>query len=232
MRLLLAVALLWPSLASAETLSQLITDARVLALDASSPTRQRFSDAQVTEFINQGQRQALSATDCLYNSFSFSLTPGATFYSLPGDFEKVIRVVRMNYGYMTELTPAALDGRSRGWETASGSPTYYFLNFSSRGLMGFAPWPATASDTDTIKVYYVAHANEMSSGVDIPFNGVGEFGDFHHMLAYWAAAIMSQIDQVPNTGKAYSDLYWAQIKEMKDNCKDRPNYLPSAAASP
>src|SRR5258708_21417272 len=119
-----------------ETLSQLITDARILVID-STTTRQRFSDSQITEFINQGMRLAIGENHCLQQSFIFNLVPGTTYYNLPANYDAMFRVT-IGGKWMHELTPAALDGRSRGWEQSSGYPTYYFINFSSRSMVHFA----------------------------------------------------------------------------------------------
>lgn len=234
MRNVIAAFLLFVCVGSghALTLSNLITNARVLTRDASSSTRQRFTDSQITEFLNQGQRQAISATNCIMASTSFQLSPGTTYYPLPSNFNSIARVTRNKYGAMLELSPAALDARSRGWETASGSPTYYFVNFSSRGLVGFATFPQTAADTDTVKVDYYANANELVNNTDVPFNGIGELSEYQYALTYYAAAIMSAIDGLQSQSQGFMSVYTAEVATMKKNCMDRPNYLPSSSSSP
>ena len=216
---------------ASETLSNLITDARVLASDASSVTRQRFSDTQITEFLNQAQRQALFESRCLMSSLSFTLTAGVTYYSLPSNYMSMERAT-IGSLWMTELTPAALDGRSRGWEASSGHPTYYFINFSSRGLIGFAPWPATSTDTDTIKIEYQIQANDLANSTDIPFNGITELQEFHHGLAYYAAGMMEMINGMTSQASAYFSNFQTIVKNMNMACRLRPNYMPSAVASP
>ncbi len=231
-KLILTALLLCAGNARAENLSSLITDARVLARDASSSTRQRFTDAQITELLNQGQREAIAGTHCIVLSTQFQLSPGTTYYPLPSNFTSVTRVTRSKYGAMTEKSPAALDGQSRGWELAGGTPTYYFLNFSSRGLVGFATWPVTSSDTDTIKVEYYAQANDLANSTDIPFNGIGELYDYHHALPYFAAAVMSSVDSLFTQSTGFMTLYSSVITTMKSRCLERVNYSPSAVAVP
>jgi len=220
-------------IASASSLSQLISQARTLALDGSSTSRQRFTDSQITAFINEGQREVLAASAqyCLKKSIQFQLQVGTTYYPLPSDFLSVNRLT-IGYKYLQEMSPAALDGRSRGWQTASGYPTYYFVNFSSPSYIGFAPWPAQSTDTDTIRVEYNIQAQELVSGSDIPFNGVYNMYDYHHMLAYFAAMMMSAIDGQIARQQAYQAVYVGMATALNKKCVDRPNYLPSGTGTP
>lgn len=230
-RFLLPALLAFPvPLKAAETLSQLITDARVLTLDAASSTRQRFSDTQITQFLNVGQRQAMINNHCLQQNLVFQLVPGTTYYSLPSNYLAITRVT-IGSKWLLEMTPASLDGRSRSWETASGYPTYYFTNYSSRSLVGFAPWPATSSDTDTVKVEYDIQANDLINSTDQPFNGINELQDYHHMLAYFAAYVMETIEGQTAQAQAFLGIYTNGVKEMTNHCTERPNYLPSAAGT-
>lgn len=215
---------------ASENLSQLITDARVLARDPSSNSRQRFTDVQVTEFINQGQREALSSNHCLAQNITFQLVPGSTYYNLPQNFLNITRVT-IGTKWIQEMSPAALDGRSRGWEAASGYPTYYFVNFSSRSLIGFAPWPAAATDTDTVKVEFDIQANDLVNSTDIPFNGVLELQDYHHALAYFAAGMMAAVDEHPSQSTAYLGIFVNEVKMMNSHCVERSNYFPSATGA-
>lgn len=140
--------------------------------------------------------------------------------------------VTIGYKYIPEASPAALDGRSRGWEQASGYPTYYFVNFSSRGLLGFAPWPATSTDTDTVKIEFDVQPSDMSTGTDQPFNGAVEMQDYAHSLGYFAAAVMSQIQGLTAKASGYMGLYSSVMAGMSKQCLSRPVYLPSAVGTP
>lgn len=219
-----------PSFAS-ETLSQLESDARLLVLDSTSTTRQRFSTAQVDTFLNQGMRYAVSLDNCLQQNIVFNLTPGTTYYALPNNYENILRVT-IGYKYIPQQTPAALDGKSRGWESASGYPTYYFINFTSRSLVGFAPWPAQASDTDTVKVEFSIAPTDMALSGDLPFNGINELQVYDHMLAYYAASQMAAVDGRLDQAKAYMDIFTANLSTFEKGCLANPSYLPSAVATP
>lgn len=217
--------------AGALTLSQLIAEARTLALDGSSSTRQRFSDSQVTEFLNEGQREALTQTRCLRQSLIFQLVPGTTYYALPSNYLTMERLT-IGQKYIQEMSPAALDGRSRAWEAASGYPTYYFVNFSSPSYVGFAPWPAQSTDTDTIKMEFDVQATDLASASDVPYNNEIQMYDYHHGLAYFAAAMMSAIDGQTPRMTFYQGVYGGVTAAMAKRCLERPNYLPSGTGTP
>ncbi len=219
-----------PRPVAAENLTALIAEARMLALDGSSSTRQRFTDAQITSFLNEAQREALTQTRCLRQSMIFKLVPGTTYYPLPSNYLTMERLT-IGFKYIQEMSPAALDGRSRAWEAASGYPTYYFINWSSPTLVGFAPWPAASADTDTIKMEYDVQATDLASGADLPYNGVTQMTDYHHALAYFASAMMSAIDGQTARQQAFQGIYVGMVAAMKGRCLERPNYLPSATGT-
>lgn len=231
MRLLLLAVLGLAASADAETLSNLITDTRVLALDAASTTRQRFSDSTITQWLNVGQRQAMAQTWCLQASYTMQLQQGVTYYALPSDY-LAMRRLTIGAKMLQEMTPAALDGRSRGWEVSSGYPTYYFINFSSPTSLGFAPFPQTATDTDTVKVEYLQNAADLVSSSDVPFNGNAKLYEYHHSLAYFAAAMALSTYGALDRTSAYLAIYAASVTQMKDRCRGLPNYLPSATGTP
>jgi hypothetical protein len=228
---LLAVALLSFSQArAAEQLTNLIADVRALTLDNSSPVP-HFSDSQITTFLNQAQREILAGNHCIQQSLVFQLQLGVTYYSLPTNYTVIERVL-IGSKMIPQMTPAALDSQSLGWELASGYPNRYFINFSSRGLVGFAPWPQQSTDTDTIKIDYDVQANDLVNGTDYPYNGINELQDYQHALAYWAAATIEQLDQQPGLAGYYLQIYGAVSKQMQIKCRDLTNYRPSSSGQP
>lgn len=227
---LLTALVLSPVVSEARQLSSLITDARLLASDNGS-SRRRFTDAQITAFINDGQSQAISRSWCVQKSTSFQLASGTTYYATPSDFVAVRRITKDKLN-LQEMTPAGLDGRSRGWENSSGPPTYYFLNYSTRGVIGFAPFPGATTDTGTVKMDYFARVADLSASTDHPYNGIIEMYDFHHGLPYYAAFKMALIEGRINESNAYLTQWEIVLKTMGERCTDRPNYLPSASGRP
>lgn len=224
MKALLLFLALIPAQCAALTLSELRDDTRYLITDGPG-TRQRFTNSQLTGFLNEGQRIVDMRTTCNYKAVSFDLAVNTTYYSLPSDFLMTRRVTRDNME-LYEMTPAALDSRSSQWETSTGVPTYYFINFSSRTKMGFAPYPATVADTDTVKVEYMAYSAALSADGDIPFGSTSEFYAYHTALSYYAAYKAALIDDRVNLATIFLQQFEAFVTIMKEKCVDRPNYIP------
>lgn len=227
----LALGLLAHRVDAAENLTQLIADVRVLTQDAANASYSHFSDSQITTLLNQAQREILAGNHCLQQTFVFQLVPGTTYYPLPPNYTVIERVL-IGYKMIPQMTPAALDSQSLGWEYASGYPNRYFINFSSRGLVGFAPFPQQSTDTDTIKVDYDVQANDLVNPTDYPYNAVNELQDYQHALAYWTASTIEQVDQQPQRAQFYLTLYAAVGSQMKAKCRDLTNYRPSASGQP
>lgn len=225
MKSLLLPLLLFVQMGHAATLSEIRADARSMITDAQG-TRQRFSDSEINRWINEGQRITDTRTLCTYKAFVFDLVAGTTYYSLPSDFLQIRRVTRDNLSII-EMTPAGLDGRSAEWEVSSGLPTYYFINFSSRTKIGFAPFPNVATDTATIKVEYNAYTPTLTSDSDVPFGGITELFPYHYSLIYYAAYKASIIDERYDKAKVFMESYNSISTLMKDTCLIRPNYLPN-----
>lgn len=225
-----AIAVAHPA-SAAETLAQLISDVRVLTQDAANASYSHFTDAQITVLLNQAQREILAGNHCLQQTMVFQLVPGTTYYPLPTNYT-VIERLTIGAKSIPQMTPAALDSQSLGWEYASGYPNRYFINFSSRGLVGFSPFPQTATDTDTIKVDYDVQANDLVNPIDYPYNGINELQDYQHAIAYWAAAMIEQVDQQPQRAQPYLTFYAAMGAQMKAKCRDLTNYKPSASGTP
>lgn len=222
---------LFSTRASAETLAQLISDVRVLTLDASSSSRQHLSDTQLTTFLNQAQREMMAGSSCLQQTVSFPLVIGTTYYPIPSNY-LVIQRITIGFKSIPQMTPASLDSQSLGWEYASGYPNRYFINFSSRGLVGFAPFPQQTADLDTIKVDYTIKASDLVLPGDVPFNGVGELEDYQHALVYWAAATVSQLNKQAAVASYYFELSKGVAAMMRMKCRDLSNYKPGASGTP
>ncbi len=75
-------------------------------------------------------------------------------------------------------------------------------------------------------------ATPMSSSTDVPFNGVNEMAPYQHALAYYAAAMMNMIENVPARATAFQQVWGTIITGMTKRCLEAPSYLPSAAGAP
>lgn len=227
--LLLVLALGVPA-AWGRSLSSLRSDARLLAKDTGS-ARQRFTNAQIDDWINEGARAMMARAWCLQSSREFELVAGTTYYSLPSDFLAVRRLTRENL-QLQEATPEALDSRSRGWEAATGIPTYYFINLSSPNVIGFAPAPSTSVDTGTIKMDYYAMSDLITTDASTPLLSTNRLAPYHHALSYYAASRMAAIDGRQTVAATYVAIFEQYQKTLTESCRDRPNYLPSATGRP
>jgi len=215
-----------PPQAHSLALSDLRTEARVLALD-NGATRRRFPDARVNAFLNEGQRQIVLEARPILKSSNFELVAGTTWYSLPSDFLQLNRVTR-DYYTLPETTPDALDRTSR-WEETGASATHYLVDFSSRTKIRLYPWPESSSSTGTVRYQYWAQATDMSADADTPFNGIAELTPYHYVIAYFAAAKMSAIDGKTGLAALYLGEFRAGIERIKSEAKSRPSYRPGAA---
>jgi hypothetical protein len=206
------------------TLSEIRSDVRSLITDAQA-TRQRFTNTELDFWINEGQKIADVKTTCIYKSTTFQLSAGTTYYQMPEGFLAIRRVTRDKLS-IQEMTPAGLDGRSAEWENASGYPTYYFINFSSRTQIGFAPFPNVVADTATIVVDYFTYSDTLVDA-SVPFNGNQDLIPFNYALVFYGAYMASIIDERYDKAKIFMDSFTSVTDLMKTSCTLRPNYLPS-----
>lgn len=209
----------------ARTFSELLADARLLARDPSSSNRPRFTDAQVKEFINEGQRDAISDTLCIIEDTSIVLVADIRTYSLPTDFITAHRVT-FDYQVLDEVTTVNKDKKLNQWEETQGVPNEYYIDFTDRTKMAFYPYPDSDGDTGTVRVDYYAQATDLSADADIPFNSISEFTPFHKMLAYYAAARMLQIDKLHQLANQYMQQYALDKSRFYSYCRKRPAYQP------
>lgn len=216
--------------AEAKTATQLVSTARDLARDPSATGRARFTDAQILDFINEGQRDTIGATLCIRREYSFDTSSASSYYALPSDFMQIDRVLSDNQR-LEEKSPAKLDQTSSEWETETGSPQNYYINFASRTKIGIYPYPVSSSSTETVKVEYYAQPIEMVS-TSTPFNSITELIPFQQMLSFYAASSMLAIDGLIPQSDRYMQRYLAYRAQLNQYCRARPGYFPDAAVSP
>jgi hypothetical protein len=214
----------------AKIASTLIIDVRLMARDPSASGRTRFSDAQILDLINEGQRDAITNTLCIRKEYTFDTSSGTRYYSMPTDYITIDRVLHDDQK-IEEKSPAKLDLASSEWETVTGEPINYFVNFSSRTKIGFYPYPVSGTSTATVKVEYYAQATELTS-TDTPFNSITEFIPFHSMLTYYSVAQMMYIDGLVSSADRYLQRYMIYRQSFNDYCRARPGYSPNVNVTP
>lgn len=226
MRLLLLLLLAAP--VRAITLSTARSDCRVLIQDTGS-TRNRFSDAQLLRFLNEAQKDLVQFAKPIRKAYQFELVNGTTYYSTPSDFLSVERLTR-SYQVLQEQSVKALD-KSQQWQTVGGLPIAYFINHSSRSLVGFYPFPNSTSSTGTIRMEYNAQATDLSSDSDQPFNSISELQPYGYLLPFYCAYRASLIDDLAGKAQAYYAEYRRGSEMLAADAFARPNYRPGAVGA-
>ena len=225
--ILLALSLL-PSSAGAIALSTIRTDCRVLVTDDGT-TRTRFSDAQLLRFINEGQKDIVQYAKPIRKPYQFELASGTTYYALPSDYLTMVRLTR-SYQVLPEASIQNLD-KTQQWQTVRGLPINYFINHSSRTLIGFYPFPDATNSTGTIRVEYTAQATDLAADADQPFNSIVELQPYGYLLSFYCAYRASLID----SKIAMAQAYYAEFKRGSDmlasDAFSRPNYRPGAVGA-
>ncbi len=129
----------------------------------------------------------------------------------------------------TEITPESLDTKAGlNWQSSQAFPTSYFLNFSSRTMLGIYPVPNNSTSTGTVNYEYYAQAIDMVNSADVPFNAIVELFPYHHTLAYWAAARMAAIDGRLDLASYYTQIFMEGEDRMRREANFRPSYNPNA----
>ncbi len=208
----------------ARTLTQLISDSRILGFDASS-ARQLFTDQNITDFLNEGQKTAINQTWCLHSNTEISLSANTTYYALPSNFYSVERMT-LNGVVINQIIPTALDAQNDQWEGLSGTPYYYFVNFASANMVGFTPWPTVS--TGTVSLDYFVQVKDLVNGTDVPFNSVNSLQSFGFALAYYAASKMATLEDRQDLSANYDKKYALAVSQMAAECNALPNFDPKS----
>jgi len=217
-------------ISSAETATSLIQKVRLVIRDPSETGRTRFSNTQILDFLNEAQRDAIGATLCIRKQYSFDTSSGTRLYPMPSDFIAVDRLVHDDMAF-EEKSPKKLDKVSTEWETVTGEPINFFIDFSTRGMLGFYPYPVTNTSTATVTVDYFAQATDMGT-TSTPFNSIPEFTPFHQMLSFYAANSMLIIDGQNSAASYYFQRYMIYLKSFGEYCDGRPGYSPNVNIAP
>lgn len=223
--ILICLTLVFASPASAITLSTLRSDCRTFVKDAGA-SRNRFSDAALNRFINEGHKDLNHRTRVIRNSYEFELAVGATYYGMPGDFQHALRVTR-DYLFLPERSIQNLD-KNQEWQSVSGLPINYFVHFATRTSIGFYPFPDSSSSTGTIRVDYIATAGELSADGDQPFNGIQELQPHGYLISLYCAYRAGLIDG-NQTAQFYRQEYFSGLKWLDEDGKARIRYRPGAS---
>lgn len=236
--LVLVIALIWAGKVAALTLSDAETEVRRLIRDtATSVSLQRYPNATIDSFLNQAQKEVVTATWCLQASTSVVLSAATTYYSLPSDVIAV-KLVRFKDSTsrtrnLTETSYKALYENNPDYERQTGPPMQYILRYSTSAgtslQIAFLPI-ATTSSTGTATVDYYDQATDLSSAGDVLLNGFSTLIPYHESVVYQAVSKIKMIEGDTASAGAYLQLYQASIQAMNSRLGERPNLNPGASA--
>jgi len=216
-------------LAEAATLDDLRSQVRIVLRDTST-LRPRFTDAQLTTFLNQAQEQVNVAGWGNVKSTSTALAVGTTYYTLPSDFIVATRVTkdRKNLKEITLIERDAATNNS-DWEGTGGTPTAYFIDPAQPESIGVYPWPNSTSALGTLKVYYVAQPTAMAITTDEPFNGVNKLQEYTSLLVYHVAYRLLLTEGETAKSEYYRKEYEYGVMNMRERVGSKPNYNPGVS---
>jgi hypothetical protein len=231
-----------PSLGRALTLSQLETQTRTLIRDTSADTNfQRFSNAQIDAFLNEGLRQLQNDAWLYQGSFNMDLTSGTIEYPLPADYISTVRVTISSMS-LTQVSFQGLDGQNGGsygngspgynWTVAMSTPTEYFIDSFVSGApsnIGFFANPKFTTSGGVVFVQYVRQVPLLVNKSDIPFNGNSELLPYHDGIADFAAARCWQLLGRPDLTTWLMALYKDRAAQARANINRQPNFQPGAS---
>ncbi len=229
--LALVLGLALPSLGRALTLSQLEAQTRTLLRDtAADVSYQRFSDAQIDNFLNEAQRDLQNSAWLLQGTASLSLVAGQIEYALPSDYITTLRVTISSQA-LTQVSFQGLDQNRTNWTVASSTPTTYFIDSFVTGAasnIGFNPTPKfTASNV--VFIQYVKQVPLLAAASDVPFAGNSELLPYHDALSDFAAARGWQLLGRSDLSSFLMGLYTARATMARANLNKQPNWQPGAS---
>jgi len=231
---LLLLGLQFSSIVNALTLDELRTEIRVRVKDVgTSGTRQTYSDTQLTNMINEAQRDVVNATWVLVSTTQITLTSGVTYYNIPDSLIAILRVTD-NDKFLPETTQIKLDGEfgSSAWKRESGStPQSYYQDPSRPGQIGVYPFP-NSSVSSTLLVTFVQEPTDLSSDSDVPFLGRERFTIYHDLIVFYFAYRIFLIEGNTNKFTIYRQEYESRLQMMRDRIGSKPNYVPSFSGGP
>lgn len=212
------------------TLSELLTRTRVYLKDTSS-TLPRFSNTQLTGFLNDSMQEANLRAFSVVSSTFVNLISGTTEYSLPSSNVVVLRVT-VNHLAVPERTLSFLDDKGTAWVLDStGTVQAYYLRISSSLVDGVSSesigfYPRSASGM--ARIDFLATPTDLSLGTDVPFGSDNKrLYPFHHALAYKAAYMgylaMGDLDMA----LIYLRDYESQVQALEATSKTRLSFNPN-----
>lgn len=199
-----------------------------------STTRQRWSDTQLTNLINEAERDVENQTLIIQASTTVSLIVGTSYYVMPSDFLDYFRVVYVssmaasNSTVLQETSLYQLDSLNQNinWKTITGIPINYYQDPASPGSMYIYPVPSTSTQLGTVEVNYVQKFSPLVNTTDQPFNSLPRYQDYSDLLIYYPAAVVFAVEGESEKATNYFTLYSSRIATMIKTVGRKPNFIP------
>lgn len=203
-----------------------IRDGIRLRIKDTNSERQRYTDAQLNNLINQEQRDVVNLTGIIKSNTDIVLSTGTTYYSIPSTVISIDRIT-LDFKDLPEATLKGLDSENSGgaWALTSGKPQKYFQDPARPGQIGVFPWPQALLTTGTLHVNYFADADDMVDDTDVPFNGSLRYLPYHDLLIYGISYKIELTEGDAPKAQEYRGYYESRIL-LLGNKDQSPNFLP------
>lgn len=219
--LIVACLLLNFQVSHALTRGQIITEVRRLVHDTNS---RRWTDVQISTFVNLAQDEILSFSWALHNIYEFTTISGTTEYVMPNDFIQPERVYYESE-VLPEISLSRLDTEDATWtKTNSGQPDYYYIRRGTVTWFGLYPCPDEASP---VRVDYTELADDLTTDSIEPFNGLPRMKPYHFLIVLWCTYYCYLQEGQIQTASAYYEMYAIRLKDMRETLGLRSNYQPT-----
>lgn len=215
----------------AHTLSTLNTEIRLRIRDTSSNTsRQRYTDTQITNIINESQRDIINNTWAIEKISTFTTVIGTTYYAYPSDLIVPSRVTANSIS-IPEVSLITLDSlyENANWQTVTGIPRYYFIDRAQTNKIGIFPFPSVVTSTQSINMHYYAFPTDLSGSSDVPFDSLSYLYPYHDLIIFYSCYRIFLIEGETDKLTAYRGEYEARLKLMNDLVGKKPNFIPGMA---
>jgi hypothetical protein len=231
--------LLFVGVAHGMTLAEIETQIRRNVRDTSTTVSlQRYSDTSIDNLINEGQRVIVNQTWCLDSATGYVLTSGTSQYVLPDDF-LAVKYARFkdqsnNTFILEEKNERSFIITNPTWEKQGGKPVQYFVRSStSTGTpdeISYYPIPNTTSSTGTVTIDYYKQATDMTTGTDVPFDGLKSMIPYHYSLVDYVTMRILLLEGNSNEATLYNQMFSTELAVISSKFGSKPNWSPSFSA--
>ena len=208
------------------TTAEILARVRVNIKDQSTIyNRQRFTDATLINFLNDGQREGNILAWLLQDRITLPIVSGTQEYNLPADFLATDRVL-FNNVKLDQTSLSKLDTDTVGWAAATGAvPQKYYLYRATSTILGLVPKPLNPTIL-TLTVYYIKQPLEITSTSQTPWNGWNSLTPYHSALIYYVTYRAFRVMEEPTLADPYYQEWANSIEMMRKGVYTMPDFNP------